>query len=169
MPVTDWALAELLQDPGLLAAIRSEAVTAIDDVTGQLDPRRVVSLPPLQSLYTEVMRLHVSFSVTREVRRGPIEIATGCWAENGALVQTDSVIARLDEDVWAVEGHPASEFWAWRHVQVQEIQDERTGETVSRMRFTMRGRPTSFFPYGGLPITSSFTTLSRISFSLKHY
>ncbi|KAH6655953.1 cytochrome P450 [Truncatella angustata] len=150
VPITAWALAELLQDPKLLNAVRSEVLTeSIDAETGELDARRVVSLPLLQSLYTETMRLHVSFAVTREVRDGPFEIAPGCWIEKGAIVQTCSTIAHLDEEVWAIEGHPAREFWAWRHVRTEESRDERTGDTTTRMRFAMNGRPTSFFPYGG--------------------
>lgn len=125
---------------------------ALNTETGALDPQRVVNLPLLQSLYTETMRLHVSFSVTREVRCGPVEIGPGCWAETGALVQTNSTTAHLDEQVWGVEGHPAEEFWAWRHVRTEDVRDEHTGQTETRRHFAMRGRPTSFFPYGELPL-----------------
>lgn len=149
VPITAWAVSELLQDSKLLDAIRSEIQKeAIDPETGELDTRRVVSLPLLQSLYIETMRLHVSFAVTREVRERAFEITPGCWAEKGAIVQTCSTVAHLEEGVWGVEGHPASEFWAWRHVRMDEIRDDATGKTTTRMRFAMRGRPTSFFPYG---------------------
>lgn len=154
MPITAWALSELLQDTALLAAIRVEVDTAAKKETGELDPEQVVRLPLLQALYTEAMRLHISFSVTREIRRGPVEISAGIWAETGAVVQTLSTVAHLDEQVWGVEGHPASKFWAWRHIQVDKVRDEQTGEMVPKMRFAMRGRPTSFFPYGN--VTSLF-------------
>ncbi|ROV92191.1 hypothetical protein VMCG_09275 [Cytospora schulzeri] len=148
--ITAWAVAELLQDPPLLTAVRSEILTgAVNKETGELDAQRVVGLPLLLSVYTEIMRLHVSFSVTREVRRGPFEFSPGCWAETGAIIQTCTTDAHLDEKVWDVDGHPASQFWAYRHVRTEEILDERTGQKVIQTKFAMRGRPTSFFPYGG--------------------
>jgi len=100
VPITAWALAELLQDPKLLDAIRSEIRTeAVDAQTGEIDAKRVINLPLLQSLYTETMRLHVPFAVTREVRDRPFEIAPGRWVDTGAIVQACKIIAHLDEEV----------------------------------------------------------------------
>jgi hypothetical protein len=134
--------------------VRSEILTkAINTETGELDTRRVVNLPLLQSVYTETMRLHVSFAVTREVRDVPFEITPGHWAEPGSIIQTCSTVAHLDEEIWATEGHPATQFWAWRHLQQEKVVDEQTGRSTSRWRFAIRGRPTSFFPYGRVPFS----------------
>ncbi|KAH6659053.1 cytochrome P450 [Truncatella angustata] len=44
--------------------------------------------------------------------------------------------------------HPANEFWAYRHVKESEISDA-LGHTTKRREFSMAGRGSSFFPYGG--------------------
>lgn len=148
-----WAMIHVLRDEPLLAALREEALSAVttDEVTGQrvLDTRKLVNLPLMQSVYVEAMRLHTSFNPMRKAAK-PLNIQ-GYNIEKGALVQTCSRIAHLEEEVWATGGHPASEFWGWRHVKTVEEVDERTGETVPRQRFTMAGRPSSFFPYGVFP------------------
>jgi len=162
--MTAWALNELLQDRELLAAVRSEIQAQATNLeTGELDPRSVVNLPLLQSIYVETMRLHVSFSVVREVRNQPFELAPGCWAEPGAIAQTNSVIAQLEEEVWGVEEHPASEFWAWRHTRTEEVRDTLTGDIKSQVRFAMRGRPTSFFPYGTFAFTQPLSLVPSSS------
>ncbi|KAK3328242.1 cytochrome P450 [Cercophora scortea] len=76
----------------------------------------------VSSLYVEIMRLHVSLNITRQAKQA-LEL-DGYAIEKGALVQTCSQVAHYDEAVWAVDGHPASEFWAWRHVKEVEVADE---------------------------------------------
>lgn len=43
--------------------------------------------------------------------------------------------------------HPASEFWAHRHVQEVETVD-RSGQIHTRLEFSMAGREGYFFPFG---------------------
>lgn len=141
---------ELIKDRDLFEAVRSEAMSAyvIDETTGTkgIDAQKLINLPLLQSLYIEIMRLHVSFNVTRKVMQ-PIQV-DGYMIEKGALLQTCSQIAHFEDAVWATPEHPASEFWAWRHVQYVDARDESTGETTRQPQFAMKGRPSSFFPYG---------------------
>lgn len=145
----------LVQDPALFSAVQEEALSAftINEATGlrRVDVQRLVNLPLMQSLYVEIMRLHVSFNPMRKAVK-PLVIQ-GYNIEKGALVQTCSHISHLEEAVWATEGHAASEFWAWRHVKTVEEVDETTGQTMHRQRFTMAGRPSSFFPYGAFSST----------------
>ncbi|KAK4183228.1 cytochrome P450 [Podospora australis] len=161
VPVTIWALIELLQDPSLLADIREEIrqsgcislPSSSSDTFKVVDVHKVVSLPLLQSVYVEIMRMHVSFAVTRQVRGQniPVETILGTDSgyrgeiEAGALLQTLSRVAHFDEEVWGVEGHPATEFYGYRHVK--NVKDEVTG--AEKMVFAMKGRPNSFFAYGG--------------------
>lgn len=142
VPVTGWAMMELIRDRELFRAVREEAMSVYEDDNGagRINAQRLVNLPLLQSLYVEIMRLHVSFNVTRKTTQ-PI-VVDGYAIEKGALVQACSQIAHFEEDVWGVEGHPASEFWAWRHVRYDE---------EGKAQFAMRGRPSSFFPYGERP------------------
>ena len=143
---------ELIKDPSLYKAVREEVIkTRITDpstLETRLDARTLINMPLMQSLYTEIMRIHVSFNVTREAKQ-PIEI-DGYHLEKGSLIQTCSQISHFEESVWGTEGHPASEFWAWRHVKYVEKMDEASGEVEMVPTFSMRGRPSSFFPYGKL-------------------
>jgi hypothetical protein len=154
---------EIIQDPSLAQALRDEIAEgglylAGEAAPGQLDPRRVGSLPLLQSVYIETMRLHVSFSVTRQVRRGPVELVPGfSGLETGAIVQACSHVAHLDEAVWGADGHPATEFWAYRHVRFADDDDDAKAAKQDgvrtrrrRMVFAMKARPSAFFPFGAL-------------------
>ncbi|KAK3685170.1 cytochrome P450 [Podospora appendiculata] len=148
VPITTWAMIEAIKDPSLFQALREEAqsaYTATDPKTGtkHIDAQKLVALPLMQSLYVETMRLHVSLNIARQAKQ-PLEI-DGFRVRQGALVQTCSQVAHYDEAVWAAGGHPATEFWGWRHVKEVEVVDEGSGETVTRRQFAMKARPSSFF------------------------
>lgn len=160
IPITTWAMVELIKDPELFRDVREEidTVYTIDPETGSrcINARKLVNLPLMQSLYVELMRTHVSFNITREATQ-PLVIA-GYPIEKGALVQVCSRIEHYAENVWGVEGHPASEFWAYRHVKyVDEPQQPRhkvsagstEGSKLKNRQFVMKGRPSSFLPFGG--------------------
>ncbi|GKT43291.1 uncharacterized protein ColSpa_03472 [Colletotrichum spaethianum] len=70
VPVTTWAMIEVIKDASLFQAVRDESLSAYttDPVTGErrIDAKRLINLPLMQSLYVEIMRLHVSFNVTRK-------------------------------------------------------------------------------------------------------
>lgn len=152
VPITTWIMIELIKDPTLFRLIRSEALSCytLHSETGEsrIDAQKLVKLPLMQSIYIEALRMHVSFNVTRKTTQ-PI-IIDGYPIEKGALVQTCSEIAHYEEGIWGVEGHPADEFWAWRHVKYVESVNPETGVKRSLPQFVMRGRPSSFFPYGKL-------------------
>ncbi|EMD85896.1 hypothetical protein COCC4DRAFT_146681 [Bipolaris maydis ATCC 48331] len=151
VPISAWAMIELIKDPSLYKAVRNEVLKTLtvdpDTKKTHLNARALINMPLMQSLYTETMRIHVSFNVTREAKES-IEI-DGYHLEKGSLIQTCSQISHFEEAVWGVEGHPASEFWAWRHIKWVEKTDEVTGEVTMHPTFAMKGRPSSFFPYGG--------------------
>lgn len=162
-PLTAWALMELIKDPLLLRAVREEILQAyiVDPDTGRrnIDAQRLISLPLMQSFYVEILRMHVSFNVTREVQQ-PLSI-DGYPIEKGSLVQAYSQIAHMEESVWGVEEHPASEFWAERHLRYVDGVDE-SGNIVQQAQFSMRGRPSSFFPYGKRQLTCHSPTKDYI-------
>ncbi|KAK5655986.1 hypothetical protein OQA88_5124 [Cercophora sp. LCS_1] len=139
VPVCTWAILEMIRDPGLLERLREEvdSVVVVENGERKFDIQRLVNLPLLQSVYVEVMRLRVSIHVTREVVQ-PLEVE-GYTLKPGSVLQAPTELAHWNEEVWGVEGHPAAEFWAERHVKYAD------GKAV----FEMRGRPTDFFPYGG--------------------
>ncbi|KAK1579310.1 cytochrome P450 [Colletotrichum navitas] len=151
IPVTTWALIEALKDPTLLGALRDEALETItkDPTTGErsFDMAKLVSMPLMQSVYIECMRLHVSIAITREVSE-PTTLQ-GYRLGKGSIVQALTNLMHFDEQTWGQEGHPASEFWAERHIKHVKKVDERTGAVATERQFVMSAKPSEFFPYGG--------------------
>ena len=141
VPMSTWALMEILKDPELYLAVREECLAAstADPVTGlrTFDAQKVVSSPILQSVYIETLRLHVSINVTREVTK-PITL-DGYRLTAGSLIQAPSQIGAYNEVVWGTEKHPASTFWGLRNLKYAPD---------GRPEFTMAGKTSSFFPYG---------------------
>jgi cytochrome P450 len=107
---------ELIKDPSLFRAKVLEAII-VDTVTWKhnFDIQKLLALPILQSVYTESLRLHVSINITRELLQ-PM-VLDGFKLSQGAILQTSTKPSHYDETIWAKEGHPASEFWAERHVK----------------------------------------------------
>lgn len=145
---------ELIQDPPLFQRVRQEVEQAfvIDEQIGEhrlANAEKLLSMPLIQSVYTEVLRMHISFNATREVLE---DIYIGGYRiSKGSLVQSPTQIAHYNEAVWGTDGHPASEFWAERHLNYVEKINEN-GETVKVPQFAINARPTSYFPYGKVPI-----------------
>jgi cytochrome P450 len=144
IPVTGWAMIEIIKDKALLQAIRAEVSPAFSN--SKIDIKKLTELPLLQSVYTESLRMHVSINITREIEEDMT--LDGYALKKGYLVQTPSLLSHYDENIWSVPGHPASEFWAERHITHVEIPDGT--KTKSTPQFSMAGRSGGFFPFGML-------------------
>lgn len=145
LPVATWILMQLIQDPPLFRRVREEAeqAFAFDKSIGRRrlsDVAKLLSMPLIQSVYSEALRMHISFTATREALE---DIWIGGYRiPKGSLVQSPTQFAHYDETVWGSDGHPASEFWAERHLNTEEKEP----------RFSINARPTSYFPYGKMPL-----------------
>ena len=142
---------EVVKDASLLQAVKDEIRDALLPDTGTevhaFDKKKLLSLPLLQSIYTEAIRLHLSINITREVVE-PMSV-DGYNLSKGSIIQAPTTIAHYDENVWTSQDHPASEFWAERHLRYSDTTDE--GGNVIRMNeFSVSARPSEFFPYGRL-------------------
>ncbi|KAK7996411.1 hypothetical protein PG989_004451 [Apiospora arundinis] len=144
IPLIKWAMVELVQDPELLRRVREEVatVTTTDPSNGgiKIDAGALIVLPLLQSIFTELLRLHVSFSAVREVLK-PV-VVDGYQIPKGSLLHASTDMAHLQEDVWGTEGHPANTFWAERHLSYADSASQQP-------RFSMKGRASAFFPFSG--------------------
>ncbi|KAM7184912.1 Cytochrome P450 [Naviculisporaceae sp. PSN 640] len=153
IPMITWGFMYMIRDPALFLAVRQGAAPALLSGGREFDIQKLASIPLLQSIYVEVMRLHVSVNITREVLQ-PLEVEGGYVLPLGSIIQAPTGMAHYNEDVWGDDEkkHPADEFWAERHVKYveEEVADE-TGEVKMEKvaLFEMRGRPSDFFPYGG--------------------
>lgn len=150
VPAAAWAMMDILKmGPGMVNRVREEAETAllVDPQTGkrQFDVQKLTALPLLQAIYVETLRLHISFSITRQAIRDTI--VDGYEVRKGAIVQAPSLIAHYD-DIWDSDGHSSSEFWPDRHLKHVETTDKE-GNTTTRSEFSMGNRNPYWFPYGG--------------------
>ena len=144
-----WMLMEISKDSSLIQALREEFDTAytIDSSTGtrSLSIQKVTSLPLLSSVYSETLRMNMSFNVVRDV--GETFTLDGYTVKKGAMIQVPTLVAHYDDGVWGEEKHPASEFWAERHIKYTEEKGENGHVSYKRI-FSMEGRSGSYFPYG---------------------
>ncbi|KAH9900108.1 cytochrome P450 [Xylariomycetidae sp. FL2044] len=151
VPTITWAIMELLKNPQLYQEVREEVLSMVrvDDKTGArtLDVPQLQRLPLLQAVYAETMRVHVSYTVTRDIT-APIVI-DGYELEKGASVSATTILAHADEAVWNPDGKtPSSEFNVHRHIKIVDKVDEN-GNRVRERAYAMAARPSSYFPYGG--------------------
>jgi len=149
IPVVGWCLFEVIKQPRLLRRLREEVAAALvtDPGTGErsFDVQQLLSLPLLQSLYIESMRLHVSLWIMRDVV-GPVTV-DGFELEKGSVLQAATDIAHRDEEVWGTPEHPATEFWPERHIKYVESVD-KSGKVTTKPEFSMAANASHFFPYG---------------------
>ncbi|CAI6091928.1 unnamed protein product [Clonostachys chloroleuca] len=147
--MTIWYLIEVPKNPDLLRSAKEAMASCfIEDDSGsqKLDPQKLASNPLLQSIYIEVLRVHVSINITRTLK-DPAVIG-GYPLPAGAVIQAPSHVAHLDEEIWGSDGHPASEFWGERHLKTTEAIGS-DGKRTAKKEFSLGNRSGSFLPYGG--------------------
>ncbi|KAK7961236.1 Cytochrome p450 family protein [Apiospora saccharicola] len=152
IPMVSWMLVEILSDPHLLSRVQQEIwncttpTTTEDygddvrpDVPATLDVSRVLTLPLLNSVYAECLRMRASVQAIRELRT---EIRLGGYTlKPGNLVMAPSCLAHYDEATWGLEGHPASVFYADRF-----LRPVKGGDGYQFYNPATAGQ---YFPYGG--------------------
>lgn len=159
-----WMLIEIAQDKGLQQTIREEVLTARNDKDADeiFDIHKLSTLPLLQSVLAEILRLHMDFNLIRHVQEDGISMdldlrsSTGATTKSSrvaiprnAMLQAPMSTAHYEEAAWGVPGHPASEFWAGRHVKYVDYDDSTDGVNAKKRRvYALAGRPSSFFPFG---------------------
>ena len=160
-----WMIIELAKDPALLEAVREEVATTYvtDPETGKrtFDIQKLATLPLLQSVFTETLRLRMNFNIIRQVNE-PFAV-DGYTLKKGAMLQAPMMVAHYDEAVWGHARHPASEFWAERHIKYVDETDG-FGNVVRKRTFAMAGRPSSYFPFGTLQTQKPLTPFSKYLF-----
>ncbi|KAK8108373.1 hypothetical protein PG984_014174 [Apiospora sp. TS-2023a] len=154
IPMVSWMLVEILSDPHLLSRVQQEiwnctttTTTKSDgedvspDAPAALDVSRVLTLPLLNSVYAECLRMRASVQAIRELRT---EIRLGGYTlKPGNLVMAPSCLAHYDEATWGVEGHPASVFYADRFLRPVK------GGAQGSYQFYNPATAGQYFPYGG--------------------
>ncbi|KAI1073514.1 cytochrome P450 [Whalleya microplaca] len=150
IPTATWMLMEIIKDESLFQAVREEIATSLlthseFDVC-KLDMNKLVALPLLRSVFIETLRLRMNLNIIRTLE--DTLYLDGIELAKGSMIQAPVMAAHYDENVWGRPGHPATQFWAERHINYVEERDE-TGRLCRKRKFDMAGRPSSFFPFGG--------------------
>lgn len=163
--ISIWGMMEMVKDPALLKAVRNQVLEKclrVDAVTGarSLDALKMLEIRLLQSLSTEILRLHISVDVTREVVD---RLSLGAYSpEKGDVLRAPSQLTHHDEEVWGDEGHRA---WAEHHISYNEAVNA-SGEVIKQAEFSMTDRAGALFPYGEC-MCSRGPSRSRFAVSLE--
>lgn len=164
-----WNIIEVFRDNNLLLRIRRE-LTAVDfrGITLSQDIDKLLSLPLLQSVYAETLRLRVEvqtvFSSDRE------DILINEWRfPSKSLVIVPAGAAHRDTSFWNTKNgeHPLDTFWADRFIAYSndprsgprrsnaDIDDYKSGQDTKLAtadyrtpKFVSSGLANSFMPYG---------------------
>lgn len=158
-----WMLIELAKDKDLQQSIREEVSTARGDkdTDEAFDLQKLARLPVLQSLFSEVLRVHMDFNLIRHVREDGVSMDLDLRSPTGATTRSSRVAVprnsmlqvlmsttHYEEAAWGVPGHPASEFYPRRHVKYADDDSTDSVNTKKRPVYALAGRPSSFFPFG---------------------
>ncbi|KAI2619593.1 cytochrome P450 [Hypoxylon sp. NC1633] len=151
IPICTWALMEIIADADLFQATRVEVLQALvtHPVSGDrtFDIQKLASLPLIQSIYTESLRLHLSLNLTRTATEdftiGGFTLPKGC------TIQAPTQVSHYEEAVWGTPTHRASEFWTYRHIKVRDKRPQPGDTGSGTLASSTTGRTGSFFPYGG--------------------
>ncbi|KAI0398718.1 cytochrome P450 [Xylaria palmicola] len=144
IPTVTWMLMELSRDALLLQAVRKEIETVHDGGgSRRINMQRLMTLPLLQSVFTETLRMRMSLNIIRTLKN-PVVVG-GYEIPEGSYLQAPVMAAHYDEGVWGRQGHAASEFWAERHIRYVEI--DESGQP-GRKRVFQAPDPGTFFPFG---------------------
>jgi len=91
---------EIIRDPDLFQAVKEEISRAVIEghtCSEFFDYPRLASLPLIQSIYIEVLRLHVKILVTRTSTE-PVKIA-GYELPKGSILQAPTAVPHLNEEI----------------------------------------------------------------------
>ncbi|CAN6289368.1 unnamed protein product [Urochloa humidicola] len=131
----EWAMAELLRNPGAMAKLRAEITGALGDKEEAIEEPDVAALPYLQAVVKEAMRLHpvAPLLVPHKAVEDGAEVC-GYAVPRGSTVFVN---------VWAIMRDPA--LWE----DPDEFSPERflvAGSRAAEVDF--RGKHFEFFPFG---------------------
>ena len=149
IPATGWMLMHILNpkgDPTLLGRVMTELKRA-EKPDGSVEIATLVTLPLIQSIWTETLRLHTDVLVTRNLAEDttlPLDEdgKTSIKMRKGDSVFAPSWISQHDPHTWHDGKAPPEVFYADRFVVPDP---ENPGQQV----FSMAGTSGKFFPFGG--------------------
>lgn len=166
-----WSALEIFKDPTLLSRTRAEleqscSPTVIQDA--QYHSHILVSLPLLQSIYAETLRLRIRAYAPRYTDRSKLQI-NGWTFPRKSVILVSTETAHMDTNVWNTKDgeRPIDVFWADRFLVYPDdpssgpVKNKATKEESSSSslepnndtgpKFSLAGTNGVWIPYGGGP------------------
>lgn len=122
-----WNIIEVFRDKDLLSRVRAELTAAeFRGITSNQDIDKILSLPLLQSIQAEVLRLRVEVQTVFSGHEEDIIINKWRFPTKSLLI-VPSGAAHMDSNFWNTKDgeHPLDTFWADRFLAYQN--DPRSG------------------------------------------
>ncbi|KAL8755569.1 MAG: hypothetical protein Q9184_004760 [Pyrenodesmia sp. 2 TL-2023] len=179
IPAIFWMIYEALQRPQLLSQALEEVITSQSWTDLRSSPRidieALCSMPVLQSMYAETLRLYTSLFALRSAAHGDLDIANFTIPRD-ELIAVDSRVCAMDSDTWNTGSkekdgtyHPLDQFWAERFLvhhgnpHSGPLRYSASGKNTSRQEsssgpgtgpgkgphFSMDGLTGAWIPFGG--------------------
>lgn len=149
IPATAWMLMNVLDpkaDPTVLSRILGE-LRESQHSDGTIDVPKLITMPLLNSLWTETLRLFVDALVTRNASEDiilPLDAngKTSIMLRKGDNLFAPCWLGHHDADAWSGNRVSPDEFWAERFLVPDPTDPEKKV-------FTINGTSGKFFPFGG--------------------
>ena len=163
-----WTIIEVFRDTSLLSRVRAELAAAhFKDILSSQDINTLLSLPLLQSVYAEMLRLRVEVQTIFTSDREDIRINEWRFPKK-SLVVVPAGAAHRDPNFWNTKNgeHPVSEFWADRFLAypndphsgprrttaADSVDSKKkasdTAGDPGKLKFVSSGLANSYMPYG---------------------
>ncbi|KAH8651483.1 cytochrome P450 [Tricladium varicosporioides] len=118
-PAMIWTIVEIFKDDDLLSRVRGELKAAkFEGVTSKDQADKLLSLPLLNAIYAEVLRLRVDVYHIFHSIRDRIQLKEWSYPERSVVV-IPTKVAHMDENEWnTINGlKPLNKFWADRFLE----------------------------------------------------
>ncbi|KAL8925503.1 MAG: hypothetical protein Q9208_003394 [Pyrenodesmia sp. 3 TL-2023] len=175
IPAIFWMIYEALQRPQLLSKALEEIIASQSwtdlHPSPTIDIEALCSMPVLQSMYAETLRLYTSLFALRSAAHGNLDIANFTIPRD-ELIAVDSRVCAMDSETWNTGSekgdgayHPLDQFWAERFLvhhgdrHSGPLRFRASGKKTSGLEssydpgngphFTMDGLAGAWIPFGG--------------------
>ena len=165
-----WNIVEIFRDKHLLKRIQEElAEINFQGVQSNDDVKKLLSLPLLQSVYAELLRLRIEVQTVFNSEKEDIVVNQWRFPKKSLLL-VPAGAAHRDTDFWNTQNgqHPLDEFWAERFLvypndpqsgpqksAISPAPNDRPGSGnpgpmngSNKPRYAVSGLTNSFIPYG---------------------
>ncbi|OHW93295.1 NACHT and ankyrin domain protein, partial [Colletotrichum incanum] len=176
IPATAWMIFHIVEDRSLCYRLRHELHVETNRGS-QLSLKQLQQAPLLNSVYREVLRLHVAGTVGRKAPDHSLDFRNGVKIQPNIPIMSASWLGGLDESFWntgstinGIKQHPVEHFWAERFLKypndptsgpikplsggpegLQSDTGKESSHSDASAKLVLSGLQTHWFPFGGGP------------------